>query len=107
MKETIKQLEKGFKKLPDKNKKFIFTRVKGVDYISNDIHEVLIKNEKLQTLQEVCKEIKELDWDIKNIHYNGHREVFEKGEVTCAICKVLIDIECKIEEQLKKLEGEE
>ena len=102
---TIKQLEKEIEELKHK----VSENIGKVDKISISVWDDQIKwkEVQLQTLQEVCKEIKELDWDIKNIHYNGHKEVFEKGEVTCAVCKVLIDIECKIEELLKKFKGEE
>ena len=60
MKETIKQIEKEIEKMNKTSslKKFIFTKVDGVHYVSKDVNEILELKAKLQTLQEVCEEIK-------------------------------------------------
>ncbi len=102
MKETIKQLEKEFKKLPDKDKNFIFTRVKGVDYISNDTHEVLIKQAKLRTLQEVCAEIED-----RVLYLNKEKDKKGKKKVGDIVYLHIYDMINELKELLKKFKGEE
>jgi len=56
---NIKQLKKEIEELTSnhENKEFIFLKKDGVKYVSNDTHDMLIGQAKLQQLQEVCEEI--------------------------------------------------
>ncbi len=70
MKETIKQIEKEIEKMNKTSslKKFIFTKVDGVHYVSKDVNEILELKAKLQTLQEVCKEIDKMIDNYKKLN---------------------------------------
>ncbi len=80
---TINKLKKEIEKMNKTSslKKFIFTKVDGVDYVSKDVHEILELKAKLETLQEVCKEIKKVIFNIgaeqSDKHLQG-MEIFEE-----------------------------
>jgi len=72
-------------------KKFIFTKVDGVHYVSKDVNEILELKAKLQTLQEVCKETKKVILNIGAEQSDEHLQGMEIFE----------------EELLNKLKGDE
>ncbi len=91
---NIKQLEKEIEKMNKTSslKRFIFTRVDGVDYVSKDVNEILELKAKLETLQEVCKEI---DKQIDN--YKKLNKKFPKNQTFVDMWTSLFALELKLQ----------
>ncbi len=91
---TIKQLEKEIEKMNKTSslKRFIFTRVDGVDYVSKDVNEIFELKAKLKTLQEVCKEI---DKQIKN--YQKLNKKFPKNQTFVDMWTSLFALQLRLE----------